>query len=68
MSKLRQAREAAGLTREELARQAMTSTSTIARIELNGHLPNAMTMAAIARALGTTVDSLLPLESVGGAA
>lgn len=64
MSKLRNTREAQGLTREELARQSGTSTSTIARIELNGHLPSVLTMRSIARVLGVTVDDLIPNEDV----
>jgi transcriptional regulator with XRE-family HTH domain len=56
---VRARREAIGLTREELARRADTSTSTVARIELEGHLPNVSAMVRIAQVLGSTVESLL---------
>lgn len=59
MSNLRSAREAAGISREKLAQLSETSTSTIARIELQGHVPNGATMVRLAAALGVTVDSLL---------
>ncbi|WP_390623417.1 helix-turn-helix domain-containing protein [Subtercola endophyticus] len=57
---LRSAREQIGLTREELARQAKTSTSTIARMELNGHVPNGTTLVRIAAVLGLSADTILP--------
>lgn len=56
---LRNAREAAGLTREQLALKAGTSTSTIARIELDGHIPSGVTLIGISDALDITLDSLL---------
>ena len=59
MSNLRTAREAAGLTREELARRANTSTSTIARMELKGHLPSGAAIAKIASVLGIQATELL---------
>jgi transcriptional regulator with XRE-family HTH domain len=60
---LRAGRESAGLTREELARLAGTSTSTIARMELNGHIPSGATVARIAAVLGIPADALLSLPT-----
>jgi transcriptional regulator with XRE-family HTH domain len=62
MSKLRSAREAAGLTREQLAYEARTSVSTIARIELSGHLPNFRILDAIARVLNVAVTDIVSAE------
>jgi len=61
MSNLRTAREAAGLTREELARRAETSTSTIARMELQGHTPGGRVIANISAALDISPAQLLPV-------
>ncbi len=58
-NRVRAAREAAGLTREEFAREVDSSTSTIARLELQGHVPNVVTLALIAQFMGITVDDLL---------
>lgn len=52
-------REALHLTREQLALRAQTSTSTIARLELNDQLPRAATLAAIAAVLDMSLDQLL---------
>jgi len=60
MSKLRTEREAAGLTREQLALKAETSTSTITRMELSGHIPSALAVARIAKVLNVPTDYLLP--------
>jgi transcriptional regulator with XRE-family HTH domain len=57
---IRSAREAAGLTREELAREAQVSTSTVARLELRDRLPNALALARIAARVGVPISSLLP--------
>lgn len=59
-SPLRDARERRGLTREQLAVRAEISTSTIARIELNDHLPGAAALARLADVLGVSVHDLLP--------
>lgn len=56
---VRQRREALGLTRESLGRQAGTSTSTITRMENYGLLPRAETLSAIAGVLGLSLDELL---------
>lgn len=56
--RVRLAREKADISREELATQARVSFSTIRRIE-RGYIPRADRLAAIAKALGTTVEELL---------
>lgn len=61
---LRDLREAQGLSRESLARLADVSTSTIVRAELDGHIPGTLALARIAKALGVSVEDLLPAESV----
>lgn len=55
---LRSAREAAELTREALADLAGVSVSTIARTELEGHLPNVKAVQAMADALHLSVADL----------
>jgi transcriptional regulator with XRE-family HTH domain len=57
---IRAARERAELTREELAREAQVSTSTVARLELKDRLPNALALARIAARVGVPVSALLP--------
>lgn len=52
-------REAHKLTREQLAQRAGTSTSTIARLELNDQLPRVATLAAIANVLDLSLDELM---------
>lgn len=59
---MRDARERAGLTREEAARLAGVSTSTLARLELNDRLPNAGALARIAARVGVPVADLFPSE------
>lgn len=59
---IRTARERANLTREELARKAQVSTSTVARLELNDRLPNALALARIAGRVGVPVAELLPAD------
>ena len=63
----RQYREAKGISRETLARMAEVSTSTITRLELDAHVPGALALSRIARALGVTVEDLLPDPSGSGA-
>lgn len=57
---IRASREQSGLTREELARDSKVSTSTVARLELNDRLPNALALARIAARVGVAVTDLLP--------
>lgn len=62
---LKAARAAKGLTQEKLAAEAGVSLNTLARAEQDRHVPSLVTFALIARALGVTVDSLIPeAESV----
>lgn len=56
---LRSIREVFGLTREQLALRAGISTSTVTRMELNGHIPSGMALIAISRALEISLDSLV---------
>ncbi len=56
---LRSAREARGLSREQLARAAELSTATLAKIELHATLdPGFFTVARIAGALALRLDDL----------
>lgn len=56
---IRAAREELDLTREELARDAQVSTSTVARLELNNRLPNALALARISTRVGVPLADLL---------
>ena len=60
MFNLKIAREAAGLTQDQLAEKAGTTTRTIIRIEGMGvYSPSVATAKRLADALGVTVDDLL---------
>jgi transcriptional regulator with XRE-family HTH domain len=48
-----QARQASGLTQEELAERMHTTQSTVARWESGKHLPSCQTLQRIARATNT---------------
>ncbi len=57
---IQQARQAAGLTQQELCHQAGMSYSTLAKIERGAiKTPSVFTVARIASVLGTTLDNLL---------
>lgn len=56
---LRRAREAAGLTQTDLGVAVGVTPQMINRIEAGTKLPSLPLTAAIAEALGTTVDELL---------
>ena len=56
--RLRQLREAAELTQEELARKADMSTSAVAKIEQRDVDPSWSTVGKLARALGVTLNDL----------
>lgn len=56
--RLRELREAAGWSRATLAGKAHVGATTIARIELVGHMPGLRTVKALADALGTSVSVL----------
>ena len=47
------------MSRERLAAIADTSLSTVTRLELEGRVPNALTLARIAGPLDLSLDSLL---------
>jgi DNA-binding XRE family transcriptional regulator len=63
--KLKEAREAKGITQEELAEKASVSRTTIWNLETN---PNAktttMTLVKLATALGTTVGEIFFADGV----
>jgi transcriptional regulator with XRE-family HTH domain len=60
-NKLKQAREAAGLTQQQLAEKAGIQVGTLSRLE-NGRQdnPHGSTIGAIAAALGVTRQDLMP--------
>lgn len=57
--KVRELREAAGLSQEDLAHQAKISTSTLSRIERGTYQPRLDTLNKLAQALGVPVADLL---------
>ena len=58
-SRLRQFREAAGLSVRELARQIGEQHTNVSFWERTGTLPRSNVLVALARALGVTVEELL---------
>lgn len=56
---IRARREALGITREALAYRSEISVRTLARVETEGHVPNARILGRIAAELGATTDDLL---------
>lgn len=58
-SDLRRMRETAGLSVRELARQIEESHTNVSYWERSGQLPRSDKLAAIAKALGVTVEELL---------
>ena len=58
--KLAAQRRAAGLTQEQLAERARLNVKAIQGIEQGRTEPELATMTAIAKALGTSLDSLVP--------
>jgi transcriptional regulator with XRE-family HTH domain len=58
-SRLKELREAAGLTMRELARQIGEDHSNIRYWETTGKIPRSDVLAPLARALGVTVEELL---------
>jgi transcriptional regulator with XRE-family HTH domain len=61
-ARLRAAREAAGLTREEVASRIDRSVSTVTLTELNYRPPALETLGAMAAAVGVRVDDLFVLD------
>lgn len=56
--RLRQEREAHGMTCTQLAEAACTTASTISKIEYNGQYPNVFILCCIAEVLGVSIDWL----------
>jgi transcriptional regulator with XRE-family HTH domain len=61
-SRLRQLREAAGLSLRELARQIGEQPSNVSFWERTGTLPRSNVLVSMAKALGVTVEELLGQE------
>ena len=58
--RLQEARQAAGLTQQQLCQQANLSFSTLTKIERGAiKAPSVFTIQAIATALGTSLDALI---------
>ena len=63
--KIKELREKAGLTQEQLAEKSGVSRTTIAILETkNDHTTTTKTLLKIANALGTTVDAIFFANSV----
>lgn len=63
-NRLREAREAAGLTQADLAARVMVTKQAISQFETGAAMPSLALALAIAQALGGTVDGLFrPSES-----
>lgn len=58
-SRLRAARETAGLSRSQLASRSGVSLRTIARVELENRMPRVEYLQALTRALDVTVADIL---------
>lgn len=56
---VRDRRDSLGLTRPQLAERSGVSPSTIARLELQGHVPSVRALAALAAALDLPIESLV---------
>lgn len=56
---IRARRETVGMTQTELASHASVTIGAINQFESNIRLPNAYTFAAMAKALGITMDELM---------
>jgi transcriptional regulator with XRE-family HTH domain len=57
--KIRELRQAAGLTQEDLAHEASISTSTLSRIERGAFQPRLDTLGKLAQALGVPAANLV---------
>jgi transcriptional regulator with XRE-family HTH domain len=62
-ARLKDRRQAAGLTQTALARRAHLTLSYVGRLEAAGAAPGIDTVARLADALGATVRDLLPLPT-----
>jgi transcriptional regulator with XRE-family HTH domain len=66
-NRLRELREAAGLTQMDLAHQAGLTVGTISQLERGENIPLVTTAGAIARVLGVPVEALfLPVATTDG--
>lgn len=59
-ARLREVRHSRGMTQADLAREAHVTTSYIGRLEAGGAAPGIDLVDRLAKALGTTVNDLLP--------
>lgn len=66
--RLRQAREAKGITQKQLAKRVGVAVSTIQRAEYGPHEPSAVTLAMIAGELDVSLDELFENGTTGEAA
>lgn len=65
-SHVREHRQRAALTQEDLAERVGVSRQTILAIERGNYTPSVALAILLARALGTTVESLFDLETGDG--
>jgi len=65
---IRERRERTGMTATALAGAAQCTIGAISQFESNRTIPNAYTFAAIAKALGVTMDELMYGKPKGGTA
>lgn len=56
--RLKESREAHGMSCRQLAEAACTSPTTISKIEYSGQYPSALTLCCIAEVLGVSMDWL----------
>lgn len=62
-ARLRELRHSRGLTQAQLADKAQITTSYVGRLEAGGAAPGVDLVDRLAKALGTTVNDLLPTEA-----
>lgn len=65
--KVRERREALGMSQEELARVAKVGQHTISDIETGRHVPKVDVAILVARALNRTVEELFLVDGEGNA-
>lgn len=63
--RLRELREARGLSRPALGEMAGLTAQAIANVEMGRRQPNSATLVALARALGASLDALVGLPPRG---
>lgn len=61
-NRIKEEREAAGLTQEQLSDMAGISRPFLSTVENGSAMPTITKAAAIAKALGKTVDDLFPIH------